>query len=139
MKKIIFKLDLTNQNINIMKSVLGILTVLICLSSISASAQGGGGGQQLDPAARAAMMKERYKALGCNDVQVDSVMAITNDMRPKMMALRDLDQDARAEKMKEINDERNKRLEKALPADIAKKVIEAMSQQRPGGGRAPNQ
>jgi hypothetical protein len=26
-----------------------------------------------------------------------------------------------------------------LPADIAKKVIEAMSQQRPGGGRAPNQ
>ncbi|MEY4058593.1 MAG: hypothetical protein RLZ50_1805, partial [Bacteroidota bacterium] len=25
------------------------------------------------------------------------------------------------------------------PADIAKKVIEAMSQQRPGGGRAPNQ
>ena len=59
MKKIIFKLDLTNQNINIMKSVLGILTVLICLSSISASAQGGGGGQQLDPAARAAMMKER--------------------------------------------------------------------------------
>ena len=139
MKKIIFKLDLTNQNINIMKSVLGILTVLICLSSISASAQGGGGGQQLDPAARAAMMKERYKALGCNDVQVDSVMAITNDFRPKMMALRDLDQDARAEKMKEINDERNKRLEKALPADIAKKVIEAMSQQRPGGGRAPNQ
>jgi hypothetical protein len=104
-----------------MKRVLGILTVLICLSSISASAQGGGGGQQLDPAARAAMMKERYKALGCNDVQVD------------------LDQDARAEKMKEINDERNKRLEKALPADIAKKVIESMSQQRPGGGRAPNQ
>ena len=137
MKKIIFKLDLTNQNINVMKSVLGILTVLICLSSISASAQGGGG--QQDPAARAAMMKERYKALGCNDVQVDSVMAITNDFRPKMMALRDLDQDARAEKMKEINDERNKRLEKALPADIAKKVIEAMSQQRPGGGRGPNQ
>ena len=80
-----------------MKRVLGILTVLICLSSISASAQGGVGGQQ-DPAARAAMMKERYKALGCNDVQVDSVIAITNDFRPKMMALRDLDQDARAEK-----------------------------------------
>jgi hypothetical protein len=122
-----------------MKKVLGILTVIICLSSISAYAQGGGGGQQMDPAARTAMMKERYKALGCNDVQVDSIMAITNDFRPKMMALRDLDQDARAEKMKEINDERNKRLEKALPADIAKKVIEAMSQQRGGGGRAPNQ
>jgi hypothetical protein len=123
-----------------MKKVLGILTVFICLSSISANAQGGGGGgQQMDPAARAAMMKERYKALGCNDVQGDSVMAITNDFRPKMMALRDLEQDARAEKMKEINEERNKRLEKALPAELAKKVIEAMSQQRGGGGRGPNQ
>jgi hypothetical protein len=122
-----------------MKKVLGILFFYFCFTTTIVSAQGGGGGQQMDPAARAAMMKERYKALGCNDVQVDSVMAISNDFRPKMMALRDLDQDARAEKMKEINDERNKRLEKALPADIAKKVIEAMSQQRPGGGRAPNQ
>lgn len=122
-----------------MKKVVGILIVLISLSSISASAQGGGGGGQMDPAARAALMKERYKALGCNDVQIDSVLAITNDFRPKMMALRDLDQDARAEKMKEINDERNKRLEKALPADLAKKVIESMSQQRGGGGRGPNQ
>ena len=123
-----------------MKKVLGILFFYFCFTTTTVSAQGGGGGgQQMDPAARAAMMKERYKALGCNDVQVDSVMAITNDFRPRMMALRDLDQDARAEKMKEINEERNKRLEKALPADIAKKVIEAMSQQRPGGGRAPNQ
>jgi len=123
-----------------MKKVLGILFFYFCFTTTTVSAQGGGGGgQQLDPAARAAMMRERYKALGCNDVQVDSVIAITNDFRPKMMALRDLDQDARAEKMKEINDERNKRLEKALPAEIAKKVIEAMSQQRPGGGRAPNQ
>ena len=123
-----------------MKKVLGILFFYFCFTTTTVSAQGGGGGgQQMDPAARAAMMKERYKALGCNDVQVDSVMAISNDFRPKMMALRDLDQDARAEKMKEINVERNKRLEKALPADIAKKVIEAMSQQRPGGGRAPNQ
>jgi len=123
-----------------MKKALGILFFYFCFTTTTVSAQGGGGGgQQLDPAARAAMMRERYKALGCNDVQVDSVMAITNDFRPKMMALRDLDQDARAEKMKEINDERNKRLEKALPADIAKKVIEAMSQQRSGGGRAPNQ
>lgn len=123
-----------------MKKIAGILIVLICLTTLSASAQGGrGGGQQMDPAARAAMMKERFKALGCNDVQVDSVIAISNDFRPKMMALRDLDQEARVEKMKEINDERNKRLEKALPAEIAKKVIEAMSQQRGGGGRGSNQ
>jgi hypothetical protein len=30
-------------------------------------------------------------------------------------------------------DERNKRIEKALPAELAKKVIEALSQQRMGG------
>ena len=121
-----------------MKKILGILTIIISLSTLSANAQGGGGGQ-MDPAARLAMMKERYKALGCNDVQVDSVIAISTDFRPKMMALRELSEEARAEKMKEINEERNKRLEKALPADIAKKVIEAMSQQRGGGGRGPNQ
>jgi hypothetical protein len=36
--------------------------------------------------------------------------------------------------MKEINEERNKRIEKALPPDLAKKVIEALSQQGRGGG-----
>jgi hypothetical protein len=35
--------------------------------------------------------------------------------------------------MKEITDERNKRIEKALPAELAKKVIEVLSQQRMGG------
>jgi len=119
-----------------MKKVIALLTVVLCCSMMTtAMAQGG---QQMDPAARLAMMKERYKGLGLNDVQVDSVIAIQNDMRPKMMALRDMqDADARMAKMKEIADERNKRIEKALPADLAKKVIEAMSQQRPGGGRPP--
>jgi hypothetical protein len=36
--------------------------------------------------------------------------------------------------MKKLTDERNTRIEKALPADLAKKVIEAMSQQGRGGG-----
>ena len=51
------------------------------------------------------------------------------------MALREASEADRPAKMKEMTDERNKRLEKALPADLAKKVIEAMSQQRGGGGR----
>jgi hypothetical protein len=55
-------------------------------------------------------------------------------MRPKQMALRDLEPEARQAKMKEINEERNKRIEKALPPDLAKKVIEALSQQGRGGG-----
>ena len=119
-----------------MKKVIAFLTLVLCCATTTVMAQPpGGGGQQMDPAARLAMMKERYKALGLNDVQVDSVMAISNDFRPKMMALRELDGDARTAKMKEINEERNKRIEKAMPADLAKKVIEAFSQQRQGSGR----
>lgn len=122
-----------------MKKMLGLMILALGLSITSVHAQGGGGGgQQMDPAQRLAMMKERFKTLGCNDVQTDSVIAITNDFRPKMMALRDLEPEARQEKMKEINDERNKRIEKALPADLAKKVIESLSMQR-GGGRGPNE
>ncbi len=117
-----------------MKKVFLLCVVIAACSFTTLFAQGGGG-QQMTPEQRTAMMKERYKGLGLNDVQVDSVIAISNDMRPKMMALRDMtDQDARAVKMKEISDERNKRIEKALPADLAKKVIEAMSMQRGGGG-----
>ncbi len=122
-----------------MKKMFGLMILALGLSITSVHAQGGGGGgQQMDPAQRLAMMKERFKTLGCNDVQTDSVIAITNDFRPKMMALRDLEPEARQEKMKEINDERNKRIEKALPADLAKKVIESLSMQR-GGGRGPNE
>jgi len=116
-----------------MKKVLFLIAFFVSCAFTTVIAQGGG--QQMDPAARLAAQKERYKALGLNDVQVDSVVAINNDMRPKMMALRDeTDQDARMTKMKAITDERNKRLEKALPPDLAKKVIDAMAQQRPGGG-----
>jgi hypothetical protein len=115
-----------------MKKTLALMAlILFCSLTTMAQDNNGGGGAQRDPAARMAMMKERFKAMGCNDVQIDSVMAISNDMRPKMMGLRDMDDETRKTKMKEIADERNKRLEKALPADLAKKVIEAMSMQRP--------
>lgn len=117
-----------------MKKVIAFVAVAVCFSVTTAMAQGGGGGQQMTPEQRTAMMKERYKALGLNDVQTDSVIAISNDMRPKQMALREVAEADRPAKMKEITDERDARLMKALPADLAKKVIEAMSQQR-GGGR----
>lgn len=120
-----------------MKKLLALVTVVLCFSMATIMAQPPGGGQQMDPAARAAMMKERFKGWGCNDVQADSLIAISIDFRPRQMALRDLAEADRPAKMKELNDERNKRIEKALPADLAKKVIEAMSQQRqrpPGGG-----
>ena len=114
--------------------------VLMLTAGISTNvwAQPPGGGQQMTPEQRNAMMKERFKGMGCDDVQADSLIAITNDMRPKQMALRDLEPEARQAEMKKLTDERNKRIEKVLPPDLAKKVIEAMSQQgRGGGGGAP--
>ncbi len=116
-----------------MKKIIVLVTLVLFCTLSTVMAQGGGG-QQMSPEQRMAMQKERYKALGLNDVQVDSVIAISADMRPKMMALRDMDETERAAKMKEMNEERNKRLEKALPADLAKKVIEAMSMPRGGRG-----
>jgi hypothetical protein len=122
-----------------MKKVIALLTIAVCFAATSAMAQGGGGGgQQMTPEQRTAMMKERYKGLGLNDVQADSVIAISNDFRPRMMALRDVAEADRPAKMKELADERNKRIEKALPADLAKKVIEAMAQRPGGGGRGGN-
>jgi hypothetical protein len=110
--------------------------VLMLTAGISTNvwAQPPGGGQQMTPEQRNAMMKERFKGMGCDDVQADSLIAISNDMRPKQMALRDLEPEARQAEMKKITDERNKRIEKALPPDLAKKVIEALSQMGRGGG-----
>ena len=119
-----------------MKKVLVLVTIAVCFLATSAMAQGG---QQMTPEQRTAMMKERYKGLGLNDVQVDSVINIQNELRPKMMALREMSEADRPAKMKELADERNKRIEKVLPADLAAKVIEAMSQQRGGGGRPAGQ
>jgi len=110
-----------------------LLAVLFIASAGTALFAQPPGGGQMSPEQRNAMMKERFKAMGCDDVQSDSLIAISNDMRPKQMALRDLGPEERMSKMKEIMDERNKRIEKALPAELAKKVIEALSQQRMGG------
>ncbi|MES2005661.1 MAG: hypothetical protein V4450_14175 [Bacteroidota bacterium] len=115
-----------------MKKVIAFVAVVVCFSVTTAMAQGGGG-QQMTPEQRTAMMKERYKAMGLNDVQTDSVIAISNDLRA-LRPTRETPEDQRATKMKEFTDAMQKRLDKAIGADLAKKVIEGMAQ-RPGGGR----
>jgi len=117
-----------------MKKVIAFLAVVVCFSATTVMAQPPGGGQQ-DPAARAAAMKERVKAIGgLTDVQVDSVVAVFSDRSYMAGMTRETPQEERMAKMKEANDARAKRLEKAIGADLTKKVMEAMSQ-RPGGGR----
>lgn len=115
-----------------MKKVIAFVAVVVCFSVTTAMAQGGG--QQQDPAARLAAMKERYKGMGLNDVQTDSVIAISTDLR-SLRPTRDTPEDQRQAKMKEYTDAFQKRLDKAIGAELSKKVLDAMSQQRPGGGR----
>ncbi len=119
-----------------MKKVLALVAIVLGCSATSVMAQGPGGGQQMDPAQRAAMMKERLKPLGLTDVQSDSAVAIMTDRSymANMGNMRDMAPEERQAKMKEVNDAREKRLVKAgFSAELAKKVIETMSM-RPGGG-----
>ena len=115
-----------------MKKVLALM--VIALSCSLATMAQGGGGQQMTPEQRKAMMVERLKPLGLNDVQIDSVIAIGNDMRTLMGNVREMTPEQREAKMKEVNDVRTKRMEKALGAELAKKVADATPQRRPGGG-----
>jgi hypothetical protein len=117
-----------------MKKVIALVAVVVCFS---ATAMAQGGGQQRSPEERIAAMKETLKPLNLTAVQSDSVVAIMMD-RSAMGNMRDMTPEARTEAMKSWTDARNKRLEKNLGADLAKKVIDAFPQRggggRPGGG-----
>jgi hypothetical protein len=124
-----------------MKKVIAILAVVFCFTASTAMAQGGG--QRMTPEERAARMKEQLKPLNLTEVQADSAVAIMTD-RSYMQGInfREMAQEDMQAKMKEIQEARQKRLEKALGADLAKKVMEALPQRGPGGrgggGGRPN-
>lgn len=118
-----------------MKKIIALAAVILCCSMSTLMAQGGGG-PQMTPEQRVAMMKERLAGLnlGLNAVQTDSAVAIMSDRSFMAGMTRDTPQEERQAKMKEANEARQKRLEKAgIAADVAKKIIEGMSF-RPGGG-----
>jgi formate-dependent nitrite reductase cytochrome c552 subunit len=114
---------------------------LIC-SLTSVQAQGGGG--QMDPAQMLEMLKQRVKPqlmekTKLTDVQCDKVLEIQVTMQGAQRGLRDLSEEERATKMKEINAEREKKY-KAIPLtdDQIKAVndfYEEMRKARMGGGR----
>lgn len=112
-----------------MKKVLALLTIALCVGT-AAMAQGG---QRQTPEERKAATIERLKPLNLSAVQQDSAVAILLE-RPAMGNFQDMTPEARQEAMKTYNEARNKRLEKALGVDLAKKVIETIPQRRPGGG-----
>jgi len=125
-----------------MKKVIALLTIAFCCTLTVAMAQPGGG-QQMDPAQMLEMMKQRIKP-GLNektkltDAQADKVLEIQLWAQTQNRGLRDLSEEERTKKMKETNDEKEKKF-KAIPLtdDQIKAVNEfyaEMRRNRPGGG-----
>ena len=114
-----------------MKKIILIAAVLFSFAITTVNAQGG---QQMTPEERNAMMKERMKPLGLTDVQADSVIAVYTDRSYMAGMTRETPMEERQEKMKAVNEAREKRLTKSIGVELTKKVMEMMSQ-RPGGGR----
>lgn len=111
--------------------------------AIGTYAQGGGG--QQDPAQMLEMLKQRVKPqlmekTKLSDAQCDKVLEIQVSMMGAQRGLRELSEEERAKKIKEINEEREKKY-KAIPLtdDQIKAVndfYEEMrkNRQRGGGG-----
>lgn len=119
-----------------MKKVMALLAFVFSLSANALLAQDGA----MDPA----KMKERQlqqlkdSDLKLTDVQADSVVNINMETRQQMRGLRDLGDEERRTKMKEVNDYRLKRWAAALKDEaLAKRVAEyyeKMRANRPNGG-----
>ena len=111
-----------------MKKVFALLVVLVGISGSSLMAQGGG-----DPAQMRERQLTQLKESGLNltAAQADSVVAINLESRQQMRGLRDLSEDERNTKMKEMNDTRLKRWSAALKDEaLAKKVADYYEKQR---------
>jgi hypothetical protein len=125
-----------------MNKVIVLLAFLLAVSGSSLMAQGGG---NMDPAQMKERQLQQLKAsdLKLTDAQADSVVSINMESRLQMRGLRDLSEDQRAAKMKEMNDMRAKRWSSALKDEaLAKRVAEYYEKQRAAranGGGAPQQ
>lgn len=131
------EVTILTDKLNNMKKLLAILTIAFCCTLTTAMAQGGG---QMDPAQMLEMMKQRVKPqliekTKLTDAQADKVLEVQLWSQLQMRGLRDLSEDDRAKKMKETNDEREKKL-KAIPLtdDQIKAVNDFYEEQRKNRG-----
>ncbi|HWK05951.1 MAG TPA: hypothetical protein VNS58_20060 [Puia sp.] len=124
---------------NLRKKMIACAAVVIALLSFSSTYA-----QRGDTAAMRQRQEEQMQKmttdLKLTPVQVDSLKAIQKEFQPKMREIM-TDQSASREdkmaKMAPINDERNKRIQAVLGADLYKKYQTWMEENRPqrGGGR----
>lgn len=123
-----------------MKKIISLAVFALALSLGSVQAQGG----QMDPAQMLEMMKQRVKPqmiekTKLTDAQADKVLEVQVWAQQQNRGLRDLSEEDRAKKMKEVSEEREKKF-KAIPLtdDQIKAVndfYEEMRKARQGGGR----
>ena len=122
------------------KMLAGLSVVILSALSLSASAQQGGGGGD-----RMAQYRQMLKdSLQLNDTQIDSVMAVQQDLRPQRRAIfqdQSLSQDDKQAKMKALNDQAAARYAKFLTPDQVTKLqamqdrqMARMRQRQQGGG-----
>lgn len=102
-----------------------ILSICMLLAAVTfASAQGGA-------AKRKAEIKEGLKnEVKLTDAQIESVLAIEDEFRPKMSAIKSdqaLDEAAKKEKNKVVRQEKKEKMEAALGKEKAKEVDEFYS------------
>jgi hypothetical protein len=117
-----------------MKKIIAFLAIVLAvITNVNAQPPQGG----MDPAQMKEMMKTRYKESMSflTPVQLDSVVNIVIDSRSGMRGMRDMSDEDRQAAMKKSAEARDKRLDAALPKDVAQKVKDLLAQQRPGGGR----
>jgi uncharacterized protein YfaA (DUF2138 family) len=122
------------KKITMKKLIAGIAVVIAVFSVSSLYAQGGGG--RMDPAAMKQKLKDDLKL---TDVQADSVVAISQEFRPKMRDIfmdQTLSQDDKTAKISAIRDQQNKRVQAVLGDDLFKKYQDWQTKNRPqrGGG-----
>ncbi len=125
------------------KTLTSIAWMLILILGSSVYAQQGGGPGRMDPAV---LKQKLIDSLRLSGVQADSVLAISQEFRPKMRDIRSdqtLSEDDKRSKIGELNTQRNKRIQAVLGDDLFKKYQEWEERNRPqrggGGGMRGNQ
>jgi hypothetical protein len=123
-----------------MKKLITGFAIIVAVFSVSGlyAQQGSGGGGRMDPAAMKQKLKDDLKL---TDVQADSVVAISQEFRPKMRDIfmdQSTSQDDKRAKMTEIRAQQDKRVQAVLGDDLFKKYQDWQAKNRPqrgaGGG-----
>ena len=115
-----------------MKKILCVLAVLVTVSSAGLYAQQGAG-RTFDPAKMKERELQRLKQseLQLTDAQADSIVAVNIEAFQQMRDFRELPEDVRRSKIKDLDGYRLKRWSEALKnEELAKKVAEFYQKER---------